>query len=711
MRRIKVLFENCFWIKKLNCEFDFSSCRAQIIYASNWTMKSSFANTFKCISEGISPRDRIFDNRTSRYLIDEDGAGIDPNKIFVIPPMIDKYNSRNVSVLLANRVLREEYEDIIWNIQRKKNSLLSALRELTGVSAPQTEKLYMDIFSTERENLYEILKVLFNTSLLCDKDIYWSIKYSILFNNAVEKFINDNTIHIENYIETYRNLLSWSSLFSQWLFDHNNLEHSVKELTKNKFFSVWHKIKLRDWRELVSEEEVLELLEQEKNRIFQDDTLKQRFNEIDKLMDKNQELRLFRSLITKNPFVILELSNLDALKTKLLLSYLKLEDTLTEEVVSSYEGSMEWLNRIRQTALQEQALWKDVIDVYHSRFSVPFKLIVSNQEDVILKGELPSIIFEYKDGNDVKKIWENQLMECLSQGEKRALYLLNIIFDIKTREASNIETLFIIDDIADSFDYKNKYAIIEYLNDILNQNNNFFMIILTHNFDFYRTTKSRIWVIRKNSFDVSKDMMEVKLKEQIYQKNPFEHRKTNLDDNSKLIALIPFLRNICEYTNRDNEFNLLTEFLHIKSSTKSKTLADIQQLVNYIINGNNWVSQYPHNLYFDTLKNEATSIIRNNDLRLESKIVLSIVIRLLAEDYMITQINDSIFVSSITKDQTLELINEYKRKFPRSTNLKIIEKVRLMTPEGIHLNAFMYEPILDIADEHLKSLYRETLNL
>ena len=47
------------------------------------------------------------------------------------------------------------------------------------------------------------------------------------------------------------------------------------------------------------------------------------------------------------------------------------------------------------------------------------------------------------------------------------------------------------------FDYKNKYAIIEYINDIASFINTsgkktFRILILTHNFDFYRTLASRI---------------------------------------------------------------------------------------------------------------------------------------------------------------------------------------------------------------------------
>jgi len=30
-----------------------------------------------------------------------------------------------------------------------------------------------------------------------------------------------------------------------------------------------------------------------------------------------------------------------------------------------------------------------------------------------------------------------------------------------------------------------------------------------------------------------------------------------------------------------------------------------------------------------------------------------------------------------------------------------------MTPENIHINSFMYEPIIDMANEHLKQLYTD----
>ena len=71
--------------------------------------------------------------------------------------------------------------------------------------------------------------------------------------------------------------------------------------------------------------------------------------------------------------------------------------------------------------------------------------------------------------------------------------MLNILFEIEARRKAKQDTLIVVDDIADSFDYKNKYAIIQYLTDI-SDDPHFKQIILTHNFDFYRTVESRFLI-------------------------------------------------------------------------------------------------------------------------------------------------------------------------------------------------------------------------
>jgi hypothetical protein len=73
---------------------------------------------------------------------------------------------------------------------------------------------------------------------------------------------------------------------------------------------------------------------------------------------------------------------------------------------------------------------------------------------------------------------------------------------------------------------------------------------------------------------------------------------------------------------------------------------------------------------------------------------------------MIARINDAPFVEGIRTNQTLELLNEYKkRQVGSAEEIDLLEQVNLMTPENIHLNSFMFEPILDMGSEHLRNLY------
>jgi wobble nucleotide-excising tRNase len=148
-------------------------------------------------------------------------------------------------------------------------------------------------------------------------------------------------------------------------------------------------------------------------------------------------------------------------------------------------------------------------------------------------------------GNNVEV--KGELLKVLSTGEQRALYILNIIFEVEARIKEGKEVLFVVDDIADSFDYKNKYAIIEYLKH-MSEVSHFYMIILTHNFDFFRTIESRKISIYKQCLISLKNKDGVSLVKISGLKNPFIYDwKSHLSDKKKLVASIPFVRNLVEY--------------------------------------------------------------------------------------------------------------------------------------------------------------------
>ena len=133
-------------------------------------------------------------------------------------------------------------------------------------------------------------------------------------------------------------------------------------------------------------------------------------------------------------------------------------------------------------------------------FFVPFELTVINFVPVVLnEDKIPKLGFTFKQGDETKDVEKDALIEVLSTGERRAFYILNIIFEIEVRKKAGQQTLLVVDDVADSFDYKNKYAIIQYLKEIT-ENDNFRQIILTHNLDFFRTIQSRFAIINHASW-------------------------------------------------------------------------------------------------------------------------------------------------------------------------------------------------------------------
>ena len=93
------------------------------------------------------------------------------------------------------------------------------------------------------------------------------------------------------------------------------------------------------------------------------------------------------------------------------------------------------------------------------------------------------------------------------------------------------------------------------------------------------------------------------------------------------------------------------------------------------------------------------------------KLVIAIAIRLQAEKFLqrIIIANNGTCVDANT-NQTREWYNMAKQFLTNDQKL-VIDDVLLITPENIHLNSFMYEPLIDISDWALKDLYHRVNSL
>ncbi len=481
------------------------------------------------------------------------------------------------------------------------------------------------------------------------------------------------------------------------------------------FFLAKHKLVLNNSTEIESKDDLESLLKQEIENILNNDVLRTTFSKIDKAIGANTELRAFKTVIEKNQSLIPNLLNYDEFRKNVWYGYLYMLQDQALALLEIYKTKIADLKQLLQDAKQENETWKEILSIYNDRFFVPFEVSIENQEDIILKEETAHLTFTYKDnaGEPMEKPKET-ILQVLSKGEKRAFFILQFLFEIEARKKEGTESIIILDDIADSFDYKNKYAIIEYLQD-LNSDNNFKLIILTHNFDFYRTIASRLHLKGHDVFmAIRKNDGSISLERGAYRKDAFKALSTQASNKLNFISLIPFVRNIIEYTcgNDSDEYTKLTSCLHIKALSSTLTARDIADIYQshitycYTIDIHDFEAENIIHLILST-SDDLISQGAINEITLENKLLISIAIRLLTEQFLLHQLGDAIDTNTITSDQTRHLIDSYKHTNPPKEHVSILERVNLMTPENIHVNTFMYEPLIDMSVNHLVKLYND----
>ena len=467
--------------------------------------------------------------------------------------------------------------------------------------------------------------------------------------------------------------------------------------------------------EIATQQQLEGLIATEKEAISNDRGLKRKFAEIEKLIHKNVTVRDFEAYLLNHEELLTRLSNIPAFKEDVWKSYIKSSFDLYTSLLDKYQAAETRRKEIQQQATNERTQWEEVIDIFNERFVVPFKLEPLNREAVILgQQDILMLGFTFLDGNDQAPVNREELMQVLSTGEQKALYVLNILFEIEVRKKAGQEHLIVIDDVADSFDYKNKYAIIQYLMDI-SEHTRFRQLILTHNFDFYRTVQSR-FVKYNHCFMASKTSTRVTLEKAAGIQNVFtkDWKLNFFTDPKKKIASIPFMRNLIEYTKSDADvdFVKLTSLLHRMTDSDQITVADLDAIYGRLFSRKGASVDNTQSV-IALIKDEANKCLAAPEgINFENKVVLSIATRLAAEQFMLGKLQKAAGIATSESNQTSRLLKEYRRVFPADqVAIGVLWRVALMTPENIHLNSFMYEPILDMSDDHLRKLYADVLAL
>jgi len=717
MKKLLVELQYCYGIKKLKAEFVFKN-RAFGIYAPNGTMKTSFTKTFIDVVNNQLSKDLAFPDRKTIRNIKIDDKDILPKTVFVIEHYNDNYQSDKISTLLANKKLKKKYDEIHKSIEKIKKEFKKEMKNLSGVSNKDIANEIKKVFNTDKD-FFDILIDLEDEVNKSESNGLEKIRYKKIFVPEVLQFLEENKYEVEEYIKRYYELIDKSKYLNKD-FNFYNIEIVTKQLGSNNFFKVGHSVNLYDGdtkKECNSDNALKKLIEEEKKKVLEDFELQNKFDLIDKKLS-NAKLREFRDYLLEHKHVLPKLINIENFAKELWISYFVSKKDLFNKLLEEYKKGEKEIKELIKKAKKEQTDWERSIKIFNNRFThLPFSLSVKNKDDVILKGEVPTIKFVFKDGDDEKiYINKNELLTLLSTGEQRALYILNIIFEIEARKKLDQDTLLIIDDIADSFDYKNKYAIIDYLK-YISELEKFYIIILTHNFDFFRIINSRgIVSNRKQCLFALKYEDKIELEKAEYLRNPFaEVFKKKLEDPKNLIASIPFVRNIIEYTKgkENDDYLKLTSLLHIKENSESIKLKGLKDIFKNSISSLNFPENYLDKNVIDLISETAENCLNSPESgNLANKIVLSIAIRLEAEKFMIDKISDKEFIKAIESNQTLELLKEFEKRYNNEKEvLDILKRVNLITPENIHINSFMYEPLIDMGDNELKKLYEDVKKL
>ena len=656
MSKLEIKLNNCFGIETFDYSFDISKDNNTImIYAPNGTMKTSLARTFLCLEINQSAADLLDETKESSYSFLLDGNKITNNQVYVyktednqiVPNGISSLEEDNISSFLSSPNEVKQYKEILKPIDIILN---------------QIEKRFDKLINHGKKNIFqkEVLEVFKQKGVLA--------KYNSICDAIV-------------MAKNFNNSEKYDGFFYNELFDQNG----VSKKYINSYFA-----------ELTNPEGGCRKRVKVKNT--------QRWNRICEIVDSN-------------PYIKARIGDIEILKKEYLLSFIKKEIKLFLEYYALYMNKKNELTNIITNINSDTELWDQVISNFNSRFHAPYKLQLENKADFLLNQEFLYIKY-FRD--KTKKIIEyknkGHFLNFISTGEKRAYYLLVNLFEIEKRKKNKEKQIIVIDDVAESFDYKNKYAIVEYLAEI-RECKNFILIILTHNFDFYRTIYSRLNV--SNIYIANRDNEgRITLQDGAYVRDIIKNKLIKHINSSRcLIALIPFVRNIIEYTKGvdSKDYHDLTTYLHIKPQTNILTMKDLMNTVSSnIYIGHKTILSSANNNYLETLYNEAEkAYISKDDIAIENKLILSMAIRLSAESFILNELANLIDINSdVHANQTRYLYDKYRTFNPNNVKQnKVLEKVLMMTSENIHINNFMFEPIIDISSRHLKELYKEVRNL
>lgn len=691
--------ENAFGIKSLhlNLEND-KKMYQELIYSKNGSFKTSFSNTLYNLSNGTL--ENVFDRLTDeKAILDisilENGKEIKnfDNRFVVFSREIYEQHSKLLSdysseleTLTIDKKNSEYIKELLTEETIEIKLQVDNYLKGTGLNF----EILLNMFSNLEDGYLDRIIQLLNTIINHEAQDISEINIKKIYQKAYD-IVDQNKFQskISNYIQVLENKIN-AQLFDK-NFNENNCLQFINNVDKAKYLSETKSrgLFLKD-KVYYDIDEVKKIFEKEIKKISKDPEIIEQSKEITKLMGTAKESEFLKESIQKNPLLVKQLS---AGRKNILLSYLKSSSIDYNYWLEVVKKAKKELNNVLKIARDKQTNFERAIEIYKNRFHPIFDIKIVNKAESMLGIKTPTITFYHNRYCEIP-VSETKLSQILSSGEKTTLNILKFI--VEYENCKKYHPFIILDDIVETFDYSNRYAFMEYINDLVNLDVP--TIVMTHNFEFYRTVSKRIPKLRKSVASAnSNGVVDIQTNNRINKNMENVLKCSNIYD---FFCAIPYLREIKTILLEDTK--TLDSCLHYKENTSKLQIKDI--LLQFPSNAIKSLKIDENDIYMEKLFEIADNLSGFDDFDIVKKTILSLSCRLLIERKIIA--NNFNLLTNINTNQTAQLLDLYGEKlFPNVK--KYLVAVQLSTPEFIHANAFMYEPLIDINGKYLFELYNQ----
>ena len=457
MKSIQIEIKNSYGIVDFKHKFEYKDdtregcCNFYGLYAQNGTMKSSFAKTLLNHSKGLVISDEIYNIPGSCTV-----SGIEPENILSYPSYDGRvWLSDSATHLVANQEAKDVYakasKDVVEAFDKLKSKISAVTKTKDDDSEVVIEDYYRRFVSKEqadsvtlpaviallRANLPEIKQ---GKIQFCD------ISLNVFNSSNFKKFITNKKYRgfFGSLVKAYDEMCASPTYFREG-FDSSSAHTLIKALDKSNYFSAKHEVVLRDnedraTKNINSKEELENYLKTDFDRIIERyPNLKPALNQLiaDFSVGTNGETR--RIIEDKSRRDILLFMGDEGLFYKnMWFGYLSGCIEEIENLLEVHDESKTKIEEALKEADNADTEWQDVIDIFNDRFSsLPYRIDIANKKDTIVEDLVPPI-FEFKFRNPRNPSMPygerpdnlgqlSVLGRVLSNGERKSLYLLNII--------------------------------------------------------------------------------------------------------------------------------------------------------------------------------------------------------------------------------------------------------------------------------------------